>query len=311
MKVAVTGGSGFIGSHVVDRLLAAGHHVVVVDRRPPHRLDATYRDVDVTDLPGLVRATSGCDALFHLAAVSNVNDAMADPVTTIDVNVTGTARVWEAARRNRIGRAVLASTVWVYAAAVGTDVATEDTPLTVSGTEHVYTASKLAAELVVTSFAELYGQPYTILRYGIPFGPRMRDELVIPRFMSSARAGNTIRIHGDGLQWRNYVYVEDLADAHLLALEDRAANEIFNLEGPERVTIRDVAEVVRSLLNPLLAIEFVPSRPGDYAGHRVSAEKSARLLGWEPRTSFEEGMRRYADWWLAENEAGAERVSEV
>ena len=283
----------------------------MIDRRPPHRLDVVFRDVDVTDLPGLVRATSGCQAVFHLAAVSNVNDALADPVATFDVNVTGTARVWEAARRNGIGRAFLASTVWVYAAAGGEEAVTEETPLGAVGTEHVYTASKVAAELVVTSFGELYGQPYTILRYGIPFGPRMRDELVIPRFVSNAQAGNAITIHGDGLQFRSYVYVEDLADAHLLALDEAATNQVFNLEGPDPVSIRRVAEVVRGLVNPLLAIEFVPGRPGDYAGREVSAEKAAEVLGWRAGTSFEEGMRRYTDWWLEESEEGATQAGEV
>jgi UDP-glucose 4-epimerase len=310
MKVAVTGGSGFIGSHVVDRLVGAGHDVVVLDSRPPRRVDASYREVDITDLSGLLRATVGCDAIFHLAAVSNVNDAFADPVACFDLNVTGTARVWEAARRNQVGRAVLASTVWVYASAAGDGMVTEETPVAVSGTEHVYTASKLAAELVVTSFAELYGQPYTILRYGIPFGPRMREELVIPRFTRSAIEGTPITIHGDGLQFRNYVYVEDLADAHLLALGEAGANQILNLEGPAPVSIRQVAEVVRDLANPLLAIEFVPSRPGDYAGREVSAAKAKDLLGWTPTTSFEEGMRRYVDWWRAEAD-GAERASEA
>jgi UDP-glucose 4-epimerase len=310
MKAAVTGGSGFIGSHVVDRLVAAGHEVVVIDSRPPHRLDTVYRDVDINDLSGLVRATAGCDVIFHLAAVSNVNDAFADPVACIDLNVTGTARVWEAARRNNVGRAVLASTVWVYASAAGEATVTEDTPVAVTGTEHVYTASKLAAEMVVTSFAELYGQPYTILRYGIPFGPRMREELVIPRFTRSAFEGTPITIHGDGLQFRNYVYVEDLAEAHLLALGEAATNQILNLEGPEPVSIRRIAEVVRDLANPLLAIEFVPSRPGDYAGREVSGAKAEALLGWTPTTSFEDGMRRYVDWWRAEAD-GARRASEA
>jgi UDP-glucose 4-epimerase len=190
-------------------------------------------------------------------------------------------------------------------------VVDEDTPLGVMGTEHVYTASKVAAELVVTSFAELYGQPYTILRYGIPFGPRMRQELVIPRFVSSAQEGRPITIHGDGLQFRNYVYVEDLADAHVLALDDKAENQTFNLEGPEPVSIRRVAEVVRGLVNPLLAIEFVPGRPGDYAGRQVSAEKASHVLGWQARTSFEEGMRRYTDWWTEESEEGAPQAGEV
>jgi UDP-glucose 4-epimerase len=298
MKIAVTGGSGFIGSHVVDRLLDAGHQVTVVDTRPPHRRDVVYRDADVLDLAGLVRATNGCDAVFHLAAVSNVNDALADPVGTFELNVTGTGRVCEAARRNRVGRVLLASTVWVYTSAPGDGPLTEDAPLALAGSGHVYTASKVAAELVVTSFAELYGVPYTILRYGIPFGPRMREELVIPRFVTSARNGTRITIQGDGLQYRNYIYVEDLAGAHVLALGDAGVNEVFNLEGPAPVSIRDVAETARALVNPHTPIEYVAARPGDYAGREISADKARRLLGWEPSTSFEEGMKRYLEWWM-------------
>ncbi len=310
MKVAVTGGSGFIGSHVVDKLIAAGHQVVIIDSRPPGRTDAIYRDADIRDLSALVRATSGCDVIFHLAGVSNVNDAMADPITCMDVNVVGTARICEAARRNQVGRTVLASTVWVYAAAAGEGIATEDTPLFMSGTEHVYTSSKLAAELAVTSFGELYGLRYTILRYGIPFGPRMREELVIPRFVGRALQREKLTIYGDGLQFRNYVYVEDLAEAHLAVLGDGAADQIINLEGPEPVSIRRAAEVVRKLINPLLPIEFVPGRPGDYAGREVSAGKAKQLLDWEARTSFEDGMRRYLDWWLMKAEGDEAQASQ-
>jgi UDP-glucose 4-epimerase len=298
VTIAVTGGSGFIGSHVVDRLRDAGHEVVVIDTRPPHRVDVAYRDVDITDLAGLVRVTSGCDAMFHLAAVSNVNDAHADPVGTMETNVVGTARACEAARRNQVGRVVFASTVWAYASAAGDGPLTEESPLATTGTAHVYTASKVAAELVVSSFGELYGVPYTILRYGIPYGPRMREELVIPRFFRSARDGARISIQGDGLQFRNYIYVEDLAEAHVLALGDAAANQIFNLEGPAPVSIRDVAELARSLVNPQTKVEFVASRPGDYAGREISGAKAQRVLGWTPATTFEEGMRRYLDWWL-------------
>jgi UDP-glucose 4-epimerase len=307
--MAVTGGAGFIGSHVVDRLLAAGHEVVVIDTRPPHRPDVLFRNVDIRDVAGLVRATVGCDTVFHLAGVSNVNEAFDFPVQTFDVNVTGTARVWEAARRNQVRRTILASTVWVYAGALGEEPFTEDSPVALHGSRHVYTASKLGSELVVTSAQELYGQEFTILRYGIPFGPRMREELVIPRFVRKALDGKTITIHGDGLQFRNFVYVEDMADAHLLALEDAGANQVFNLEGPRPVSILHMAEVVRDLVDRTLAIEFLPARPGDYAGQEVSGEKAAKVLGWTPETDFREGMRRYLDWYTAEAVEG--RASEA
>ena len=129
MRIAVTGGSGFIGGHIVDRLRDAGHDVIVIDTRPPHRVDVAYRDVDITDLAALLRATSGTDAIFHLAAVSNVNDAHADPIGTMETNVVGTARVCEAARRNQVGRVLFASTVWVYASAPGEGPLSEDAAL--------------------------------------------------------------------------------------------------------------------------------------------------------------------------------------
>ncbi len=310
MKVAVTGGSGFIGSHVVDKLVAAGHRVVVIDKNPPTRPGATFKEVDIADLPGLVRATAGCDAVFHLAGVANVNDALADPSGTFEINVAGTARVWEAARRNQVSRTVLASTVWVYSAAVGSGPVSEDTPFDIGTSGHVYTASKIAAELVATSYGELYKQPFTILRYGIPYGPRMREELVLPRFVRAAMAGEKITIQGDGLQYRNYIYVEDLADAHVRALAEAGENQTFNLEGPEQVSVRRIAELVRELVNPQLEIEFVPARPGDFTGRPVSAEKAERLLGWQASTPFDDGVRRYLDWWPAERDDTAERAGE-
>jgi UDP-glucose 4-epimerase len=228
----------------------------------------------------------------------------------METNVVGTTRVCEAARRNGIGRTILASTVWVYAAAAGDGPLREDTPLASTGSAHVYTASKIAAELVVSSYGELYGLPYTILRYGIPFGPRMRKELVIPRFLESARNGVKITIQGDGLQFRNYVYVEDLAAAHVLALADDAADQVFNLEGPAPVSIRHVAEMACELIDPLAEIEFVPARPGDYAGRVVSVDKADRVLGWAPTTSFDDGMKRYVEWWL-DDEDPIEQASSV
>jgi UDP-glucose 4-epimerase len=300
VKIGVTGGSGFIGSHVVDHLVHRGDEVIVIDTRPPYRSDVEHRYADVTDLPAMVEATAGCQAIFHLAAVSNVDEAHADPVGTMEVNVVGTAKVCEAARRNRIDRMVLASTVWVYAASPGDGLLVEDALLAPTGSAHVYTASKIAAELVVSSFGELYGLPYTILRYGIPFGPRMRKELVIPRFLERARTEGKVTVHGDGLQFRNYLYVEDLAAAHGLALGAAAAGQVFNLDGPAPVSVRSVAELACQLIDPGAEIEYVAARPGDYRGRDVSADKAARVLGWTPHTSFDEGMRRYVAWWLAD-----------
>jgi len=308
VKAAVVGGSGFIGSHVVDKLVDAGHEVSVLDVRPAHRADVASLPTDILDLDSLVNATKGQDVVFHLAAVSNVNDAYDDPVNAVEVNVTGTANVWEAARRNEVGRAIFASTVWVYAGAAG-DAVDEDSPFYLATAGHVYTSTKMAAEMLVHNYFDLYGQPFTILRYGIPFGPRMRDALVIPRFVRAGIEGEPIRIDGDGSQYRNYVYVEDLARAHVLALDEVAENEVFNLEGSEAVSIRRIAETVLQLLDRRMPIEFVSARQGDFRGRTVSAEKAKRLLGWEPTVSFEDGMRRYIEWFQAE--PVVERTGEV
>jgi len=299
MRVAVVGGSGFIGSHVVDHLVDASHEVVVLDARPAHRGDVETRDIDILSLDDVTAATKGCDVVFHLAAVSNVNDAFDDPVRAVNVNIGGTANVWEACRRNEVGRAVLASTVWVYAGAVGSDV-NEDSPFYLATAGHVYTSSKIAAEMLVHNYFDLYGQPFTILRYGIPFGPRMRDALVIPQFVRAALAGESIRIEGDGSQYRNYVYIDDLAHAHVLALGEEAENEVFNLEGTEPVSIRRIAETVLRILERPMDIEFTNARQGDFAGRTVSAEKARRVLGWEPRVSFDEGLRRYVEWYAGD-----------
>jgi UDP-glucose 4-epimerase len=311
MRIAITGGSGFIGSHVVDRLTDAGHTLFVLDTRPPHRPDVTYRQVDLSDLGGLVQATRDIDVVFHLAAVSNVNDAYEHPVGTVRINVTGTVNVFEASRRNGVSRTVLASTVWVYAGAHGDSPLDEEAPFHLPSAGHIYTSSKIASELIAHNYNELYDTPFTILRYGIPFGPRMREQLVIPRFLRMALDGETITVHGDGSQFRNYVYVEDLADAHVLALSDAAENEVFNLEGAEPITIRRVTEAIRDTLGIPVTVEFGAARPGDYAGKEVSGDKVKQVLGWVPTTTFEDGMRRYVDWYRAETEVTREQVSEA
>ena len=298
MRVGVSGGSGFIGSHVVDALMAAGHEVSVLDPRPPHRADVGHRPADILDLTALADATAGMDAFFHLAAVADVNDVARDPVAAVDLNVGGTARVLEAARRNQVTRVILASTVWVYSSATGADGSEvdEETPFAMTAARHVYTSSKLAAEMLCHDYWNAYQLPFTILRYGIPYGPRMRPALVIPIFVRKALAGEPLTVAGDGSQHRKFVYIEDLARGHVLALNDAAANQTYNLDGREKISILRIAETVLRLTGSQRPIEFMPARGGDYAGREVSSEKARRELGWQPEIDFEEGMRRTVPW---------------
>ena len=296
-KAVVTGGSGFIGSHVVDALVDAGHQVTILDHRVrPHRSDVGYEDVDLMDLSSVLAATKGADHVFHLAAVSNVNYAYKYPVYTTALNVVGTANVLEAVRVNGTGRVYLASTVWVYNGAPAADSVDESTPFYLDGAGHIYTSTKMASEMVCHNYGRLYDVPFTVLRYGIPYGPRMREELLIPIFIKKALAGQPLTVSGKGEQYRKFVYVRDMAEAHVLAMADVAAKQTYNLEGSRKVTVLEVAEGIRKVLGDQVKIEFGPSRPGDFGGKDVSGAKVLRDLGWEPRVEFEDGLRRTIEW---------------
>jgi UDP-glucose 4-epimerase len=296
MRVAVTGGCGFIGSHVVDQLLTAGHQVRVLDvgggwRNPA----AEYLTGDLFDPATLRRGLAGCAAVFHLAGAADVNKVAADPVAAVRLNVEGTARVLDAARAEGCGRVLLASTVWVYGAASGPGELAEDAPVDLRRAGHVYVATKLSAELLVHSYREMYGQHFTILRYGIPYGPRMREELVVARFVRAALDGRPITIAGTGEQQRHYVYVADLADAHVRALDPAATDQTLALEGGAPVSVREIADTVRELVRDV-PVEYVPARTADYQGMSVSGALAKELLDWVPVTPFAEGVHRYLDW---------------
>jgi UDP-glucose 4-epimerase len=296
MRVAVTGGCGFIGSHVVDHLVRAGHEVRVIDLSAGWRQSAAdYLDADLFDEAALGRALAGCEAVFHLAGAADVNDVAANPVAAVRLNVEGTARVLDAARGQGCGRVLLASTVWVYGATVGEGEQTEDAAVDLRRAGHVYVSTKLAAEMLVHSYREMYGQHFTILRYGIPYGPRMRDVLVVAKFVQAALQGRPLTIAGTGEQQRNYVYVEDLADAHVRALSPAAQDRTLALEGGVPVSVREIADTVRDLVRNV-TIEHVPARTADYQGVSVSGGLAKELLDWAPVTPFAEGVHRYLEW---------------
>jgi UDP-glucose 4-epimerase len=302
MRTAVIGGSGFIGSHVVDQLLAAGHEVTIYDIMAPHRRDVRHILIDIMELHRTVVALAGdYDAVFVLAAMANVNDIEKNPLETAIVNFQGVVNVLEAVRRYG-GRLVFASTVWVYNLASDERVS-EETPLLVQNVNHPYTASKVAAELYIQSYSNLYDLEFSILRYGIPYGPRGRTGTVIANFVDRALRGEPLVIQGDGSQHRSFIYVEDLAAGTVAALQDAALNRIYNLEGPRPVTIAEVAETVRRVVGDV-EIQYVEGRPGDFRGKTVSNERAADELNWRPLVDLEEGIRRYVEWYRAGTQDG-------
>ena len=292
--IAITGGSGFVGSHVVDALLGAGYAVRVIDPKQPVQ-DVEWADVDMLDQDSVTDALKDATAVFHLAAMADVNDIVADPAESVALNMLGVARVLEAGRRADAGRVIVSSTVWVYSATHGDEV-DETTLFDLETDRHLYVSEKIAAEMLCRDYATLFGRPYTVLRYGIPFGPRMRSDLVVAAFLLRAMRGEPLRIDGDGSQERRFVYVEDLAAAHVLALKPAATNRTYNLESSEAISIRRLAETVRDLVGDV-EVTFGPSRPGDYRARLVRSDRAREELGWVPEHSFADGLSKTLDWY--------------
>lgn len=294
MKVLVTGGSGFIGSHVVDKLRDRGIGVRVFDGvMPDYRKDIEYYQGSILDISALGFAMSGIDAVMHLAAIADVKDVFNEPHYSESVNVRGTINVLEAARRAKVRRVIYGSTTWVYSEAETNEV-NETTPL--HAPSHLYTATKLAGEYYCQTYSKLYGLDATILRYGIPYGPRARDEAVIPIFVKKALSGEPLTIAGDGSQFRKFIYVEDLAEGSVLALKSIAKNKIYNLDGKEKITIKQIVQTIQKILGNV-EIQYIPARAGDFSGKEVSSELARKELGWEPKVSLEEGITKYIEWY--------------
>jgi UDP-glucose 4-epimerase len=306
-RILVTGGSGFIGSHVVDKLADAGYEPRIYDLQPsPHHQTGAIDTVigDLFDEEALQAAMEECDAVVHLAAYADVGVVAEQPVSAEECNSRGTLAVLEAARATGT-RVIYGSTIWVYGNS-GDGVIDEESPIGLP--DHLYTASKLAGEMYCTSYAELYDVPCTILRFGIPYGPRARPSAVIPIFVGKAVKGEPLTIAGDGLQTRRFVYVEDLADGVVAALVHGAENRIYNLAGDETVTIREVADVVSEIVGDT-EIVHTPGRNGDFGGAVISNERAAQELGWRASTPLREGVRRYFAWLEPEADPEPEPVA--
>lgn len=298
MKIAITGGSGFIGSHIAEKLAEKGHSVSIIDLRKPHKIGIggiRYVKADIREKKGMIDALKGAEYIYHLAAVSNVNEAKKDPINCYNTNVLGTMNVLEAARKNDAKRVIFASTVWVYSTSEKEKV-DETTKIDISKSRHIYTSSKIAAEFAIQSCKKLYGLDFTILRYGIPYGPRARPETVIPIFVKNALEGKKITIFGDGKSYRNFVYVEDLAEGNVLAMKKKAENNVYNLDGAERVTIKWAVNAISRISGKKPEVGHAEAREEEYKGKHVSIKKAEEELGWKPKTRFDEGIRRYVEW---------------
>jgi UDP-glucose 4-epimerase len=305
MKVLVTGGSGFIGSHVVDELLAQNHEVNIYDvDAPRHGQPGGFIRGDTRDLDRLTAAAKGADVIYHLAAEANVNRFFESPLYSNDITASATLNVLEASRRAGSPRVILASTEWIYGslAEEGDQQITEETPYA-QAPDHLYTSSKIAAELFCKNYQRLYGVDYTIMRFGIPFGERARPETVTPIFIRKLLHDEPITIHGDGSQTRQFIYVKDLARGNVACLDPAAANEIFNLNGRQKVSVLEIVRTLEPLLDKKANVTFVEDRAGNFKGRFISSAKAKTTLGWEAQLGYQEAMEHYVNWYL-KNEAG-------
>jgi UDP-glucose 4-epimerase len=300
MKIVVAGGSGFIGSHVVDALLDKGYEVLIYDLEAPHYdQKCAFVRGDTRDIDRMTQIFKNGDIVYLIAAEANVNRFYESPLFSNDITANATLSVLEAARRSGVARVILASTEWVYGSLpeAGEENITEDTPYT-DNPDHIYTSSKIAAELFCKNYRSLYGVNYTIMRYGIPFGERARPETVTPIFMRRISRGEPITIHGDGSQSRQFIYVKDLARGNAACLNPAAENQIFNLNGKKRISVIQIVKTIEEILGKKASLTFVEDRKGNFKGRFISSEKARQLLGWEAALDYEDAMRMYVTQFL-------------
>ncbi|MDH5634194.1 MAG: NAD-dependent epimerase/dehydratase family protein [Candidatus Bathyarchaeota archaeon] len=282
----VTGGSGFIGSHVVDKLMAAGHDICVFDLRHPVQESVEWFKGDIVHEREVMQACWDVEAVYHLAAIADVYMAAPYPSTCIQVNEIGTLNILKAATAREVERVVLASSTWVYGTHARAD---EETPILPPS--DIYTKTKIGQEHLLISWHSKTGLPYTVLRYGIPYGPRMRSNMAISKFVRKAMKGDLITIFGDGTQGRCFVYVEDLAEGNVLALKKQAENQVINLAGDEFTTLNDIVKLLKNHFRHL-KVTHIPTKRDDFKGTVVSNTKAKKLLGWSP-SSFADGFAAY------------------
>ena len=303
-RYLVTGGAGFIGSHLVERLLTDGHRVRILDDfssgslanlpfAPQFGGALEIVRGDIRDLALTERAAAGVEVIFHQAALRSVPRSVEDPLGTNAQNVTGTLNVLEAARRAGVRRVVYASSSSVYGDSPELPKREEHTPAPISP----YAVSKAAGEQYARVWSRLYGVETVGLRYFNVFGPRQDPAseyaAVIPRFILWGLRGEPLEVHGNGEQSRDFTYIDNVVQANLLAFTaSGVAGEVFNIACNSRHSVLEIARTIEKLLGRQLKIEHTPSRAGDVRHTQASIEKAQRLLRYHPTVDFDEGMRR-------------------
>jgi UDP-glucose 4-epimerase len=304
VKVLVTGGAGFIGSNIVRALLARGDDVRVLDNFSTGsrtNLAGLEQDVDLVegDLRSYERvhaAVRGAEVVFHEGALPSVPRSVQDPLTTTAVNIEGTLNVLLAARDESVRRIVNASSSSVYGNAGELPKVEAQAPDPISP----YAVAKLAAERFCTSFSRVYAMEIVSLRYFNVFGPRQdpasQYAAVVPRFIRATAAGEPLTIYGDGEQSRDFTYVDNVVGANLLAADAPGVHgEILNIATGGSITVNALADAIGELLGRDAEKVYEPAREADVRASWASLDEARRVLGYEPKVLFEEGLKRTAE----------------
>ncbi|MBL8859392.1 MAG: GDP-mannose 4,6-dehydratase [Planctomycetes bacterium] len=311
-KVLITGGAGFIGSHVATTLAARGDAVTVLDNfndfYDPAIKRANAKDlVGVTVVTGDIRdqalvarlfAQGEFDAVIHLAAMAGVRPSLLDPLHYADVNVRGTLILLEELKSRPNTRFVFASSSSVYGANDKVPFAeTDDIHQPVSP----YAATKRAGELLCFTHHHLYGIPTSCLRFFTVYGPRQRPEMAIHKFVAAALAGRSIPFFGDGTTRRDYTYIDDIVDGVVRALDRCQGYEIYNLGESATTSLSELVGMIGEACGVKPVLDRRPMQPGDVLITYADVSKAQRLLGYEPKVPVREGIERFVRWFRARN----------
>jgi UDP-glucuronate 4-epimerase len=311
MNFLVTGGAGFIGSHVCERLLKAGHAVCALDNLDPFYSPAIKRrnlaeigalgrpfefvEADITDA-GLVDGVFSrgrFEQVIHLAARAGVRPSLNEPAVFQRVNVEGTVNVLEAARRHGVRKAVLASSSSVYGVNPKVPFAEADPLLSVISP---YAASKVACEALGHVYHHVHGMDIAMLRFFTVYGPRQRPDLAIHRFARLISAGKPIPVFGDGSTARDYTYIADIVDGVMACTQRQFGYKIFNLGNSHSVMLSRLIELIEKSLGQKAVIDYQPDQPGDVPITFADISRSARDLGYAPKIGIKEGIPLFVDW---------------
>jgi UDP-glucuronate 4-epimerase len=311
MRILVTGGAGFIGSHLVEKLLAAGHSVAILDdfndfydpQIKRANIEKISKDVPVHHVDLRENAAvrnlfhrEKFDTIAHLAARAGVRPSIQHPQLYYDTNVTGTLHLLDAARATGVERFIFASSSSVYGVSK-TVPFSEEQHLT--QTISPYAATKLAAEFLCSTYSHLYKLRVVALRYFTVYGPRQRPDLAIHQFTKKIHAGQPIDQFGDGTTRRDYTYIDDIIQGTMAALTyNGPLFDILNLGESETIELKDLIEKIEKALGKKAKINQLPEQPGDVPLTCADISKARKLLGYDPTTQLSEGLPRFIEWFM-------------